>query len=77
MQINIHNEHKYVSIWLTRAESIDIELRESLTPLFKRYKDQKYRVVIFESGKEDLPTLTRSLLLCNLKNKASPDTNKK
>lgn len=77
MQINIHNEQKYVSIWLTRAESSDTELRESLTPLFKRYKDQKYRVVIFESGKEDLSTLTKSLLLCNLKNMASSDINGK
>ena len=38
MELNIHEKEKYVSIWLTRAESADMGLRESLKPLYAEYK---------------------------------------
>ena len=66
MQMNVYDNNKYVSIWLTNAEAADTQLRESLTPLYQKYKDKKYRVVVFESGKGDLPTLTRDMLKHNL-----------
>ncbi len=66
MQMNVYDNNKYVSIWLTKAEAADAQLRESLTPLYQKYKDKKYRVVVFESGKGDLPTLTRDMLKHNL-----------
>ena len=66
MQMNVHDNNKYVSIWLTKAEAADTQLRELLTPLYQKYQDKKYRVVVFESGKGDLPTLTRDLLKHNL-----------
>ena len=62
MQKIIHDDEKYVEIWLTNAESQDTVLREGLKPLFKEYKQKKYRVVIFSSGKGDLLTLTKDLL---------------
>ena len=58
----VHDDEKYVEIWLTNAESNDDILREGLKPLFKEYKQKKYRVVIFSSGKNDLMTLTKDLL---------------
>ena len=58
----VHDDEKYVEIWLTNAESQDTVLREGLKPLFKEYKQKKYRVVIFSSGKGDLLTLTKDLL---------------
>ena len=64
--MNVHDNNKYVSIWLTKVEVADTQLRESLTPLYQKYKDKKYRVVVFESGKGDLSTLTRDLLKHNL-----------
>ena len=58
----VHDDEKYVEIWLTNAESNDDILREGLKPLFKEYKKKQYRVVIFSSGKGDLVTLTKDLL---------------
>ena len=66
IELNIHDEQKYVSVWLTRAESADPALKESLKSLYSEYKQKKYRVVIFESGRGDLPTLTRDLLKHNI-----------
>lgn len=66
MELNIHEKEKYVSIWLTRAESADVELRESLKPLYAEYKQKNYRVVVFESGSADLAMVTKDLLAHNL-----------
>ena len=66
IELNIHNEQKYVSVWLTKAESADPALKESLKSLYSEYKQKKYRVVVFESGRGDLPTLTRDLLKHNI-----------
>ena len=62
IELNIHDKQKYVSIWLTKAECCDAELRENLKPLYDKYKKKKYRVVVFESGRGDLGLLTRDLL---------------
>ena len=62
MQKIVHDDEKYVEIWLTNAESQDTVLRESLKPLCREYKQKKYRVVIYSSGKGDLLTLTKDLL---------------
>jgi hypothetical protein len=62
MQKIVHDDEKYVEIWLTNAESQDTILRENLKPLCKEYKQKKYHVVIFTSGKGDLLTLTKDLL---------------
>ena len=66
MEFNVHEKEKYVSIWLTRAESADEVLRENLTPLYTEYKQKNYRVVVFESGSADLTMLTKDLLAHNL-----------
>ena len=66
IELNIHNDQKYVSVWLTKAESADPALKESLKSLYSEYKQKKYRVVVFESGKGDLPMLTRDLLKHNI-----------
>ena len=60
IELNIHNDQKYVSVWLTKAESADPALKESLKSLYSEYKQKKYRVVVFESGRGDplLITLT-------------------
>lgn len=66
IELNIHDEQKYVSVWLTKAETTDPALRERLKSLYSEYKQKKYRVVVFESGRGDLPTLTRDLLKHNI-----------
>lgn len=77
MEINVYDKKKYVSIWLTRSESRDDALRESLKPMFNQYKAKDYKVVVFESGNGDLTTLTQSLLsynhLLNARKEAAAD----
>lgn len=65
MEMNVYDNKKYVSIWLTRSESRDDALRESLKPIYQKYKAMDYKVVVFESGNGDLPTLTQNLLSHN------------
>ena len=65
MEMNVYDNKKYVSIWLTRSESRDDALRESLKPIYQKYKAMDYKVAVFESGSGDLPTLTKGLLSYN------------
>jgi len=65
MDIVVADDKKRVEIWLTRAERDDADLRESLKPLFVKYKNMKYLVVVYSSGEGDLFANTRDLLLHN------------
>ena len=70
MEINVMDDEKLVTIWLTRAEQADAELRERLKPLYAKYKAKKYMVAQFHSGTEDLYEGTRDLLLYNRRRSA-------
>jgi len=65
MEIEVKDKEKRVNIWLTRAESQDQALLDSLKPLYKEYKAKKYLVAVFSSGTEDLKSLTCDLLRYN------------
>ena len=65
MEIKVHDDKKYVSVWLTRSESRDDALRKGLKPIFSQYKAKNYKVVVFESGNGDLAALTKDLLSYN------------
>ena len=65
MEICVRDDSRMVEVWLTREENEDGQLRESLKPLYQRYKAQKYLVSVFLSGKEDLYDLTLDLLRNN------------
>ena len=65
MRMEISEESKIVEIWLTREEKDDLTFRESLKPMYQKYKEQKYLVAVFLSGEEDLYQQTRDLLLYN------------
>ena len=58
----VHDEKKLVAIWLSRAEAADGSVRASLTPLYERYRQKKYRVAVFSSGAENLTDATAELL---------------
>lgn len=63
--MDIDAKSKVVSIWLTKQESADNELRESLKPIYKKYKAQKYVVAVFSSGVGNLTEYTAALLKYN------------
>lgn len=67
----LRDDHKgLVQIWLTKEEKADPVLRESLKPLYAKYKVEKYMVAVFESGEGDLYESTRDLLLYNRRRSA-------
>jgi len=65
LQMEIRDEERRVTIWLTRAESEDENMKESLRLIFREYAARKYLVAVFESGQESLEALTRDLVLYN------------
>ena len=67
MEINVRDDMKLVTIWLTRAEQEDTALRERLKTLYAEYKAKKNMVAQFHSGTEDLYQGTRDLLIFNRK----------
>ena len=70
MEIIVMEEEKLVTIWLTRAEQENTELRERLRALYAKYKAKKYMVAQFHSGTEALYEGTRDLLLYNRRRSA-------
>lgn len=73
MRMNINEQSKIVELWLTRAERDDPALRESLKPIYRQYKDQKYLVAVFLSGEEELYQQTRDLLRYNRRRQAEKE----
>ena len=67
LEINIRDSNQIVEVWLTREEKQDINIRESLKPLYQEYKAKKFLVAVFESGEQNLEELTGSLLGYNRK----------
>lgn len=65
MEINVRDDKKTVDIWLTNAEKNDPALREDLNDIYKKYKEMKYLVAVFESGEKDLYQGTLDLLAYN------------
>ena len=70
MELNVYDDKKYISIWLTKAEAADAGFQENLKPIYEKYRQKKYRVVVFESGTGDLVTLTKDLLKHSLETTA-------
>ena len=67
IKIDVQDEKKLVCIWLTRAESAEADIRESLKPLYGEYKSKKYFIVLYRSGEQDLREMTGALLRYNRK----------
>ena len=65
MKLNVKDDKKIVEIWLTNAEQEDKKLRQSLMPLYAKYKREKYKVAVFLSGSRDLFKQTEALLSHN------------
>ena len=73
LRMEIRDESKIVELWLTREEKDDPALRESLKPMYQKYKEQKYLVAVFLSGEEELYQQTRDLLLYNQRRQAEKE----
>ena len=67
MEVNVLDDRKIVEIWLTREEKKNENIKKTLKPMMKKYKEEKYMVVLFESGEQDLAEMTSALLIYNRK----------
>ena len=67
MEICVKDSAKIVEVWLSNTERSNTALRQSLKPLYEKYKQKKYKVAVFESGHGDLLDNTEGLLLHNRK----------
>lgn len=65
MEKIVDSESKVVEIWLTQDEAASELIAQSLKPIFKHFKEQKYKVVVFNSGKRSLLEQTKQLILNN------------
>ena len=65
MEIEVKDKETRVSIWLTRAESQNQALLDSLKPLYKEYKAKKYLVAVFHSGNGNMKESIRDLQIYN------------
>ena len=67
MEVNVLDDRKIVEIWLTREGKKNESIKKTLKPMMKKYKEEKYMVVLFESGEQDLAEMTSALLIYNRK----------
>ena len=65
IELTVHDEIKFVEIWLTKQEVRDEKLRRRMKILYERYKEKKYFVAVYESGSRDLMDGMKSLLKYN------------
>ncbi len=63
--MTVHDETKFVEIWLTKDEAKEAVLREKLIPVCKGFKKKKYLVAVYESGSRDLTDGMEALLKIN------------
>ncbi|MCI8785562.1 MAG: hypothetical protein HFI84_02750 [Eubacterium sp.] len=65
MQVEVNEQFKFASVWLTNEEKDNADIIDSLQPLMEKYKKMKYRFVVFQSGGQNLLDLTKDLLAHN------------
>ena len=62
MQMDVNKDMKFVSVWLTKEESVSPQVEEELKQLKMKCREKKYKCVICHSGTRDLVELTEALL---------------
>lgn len=65
MEVEVNDRFRFAGVWLTNEEKDNPQVREKLQPLMDKYKEMKYKFVIFESGSRDLLEQTKGLLSHN------------
>ncbi len=70
MRIDVKDERKIVSIWLSSEEKNDPAIKQSLKSIYKEFKEKKYTVAVFKSGDRDLAEYTSDLVCYNRKKMA-------
>ena len=61
MELNVDHSSRLVTVWLPNSESGTAKL----SPLYEKYRNTPYRVVVLRSGGGDLLSDTSALLRLN------------
>lgn len=70
MEMNVMDDKKLVTIWLTNADQQDERVEAALQDIYREYEEKKYFVTVFKSGRENLYDYTLDLLRYNRKRSA-------
>lgn len=65
MEVVVNQTNKTVEVWLPKSDVGSAHANAEIDSLIKEYRPQKYRIVVFSSGAEDMMDLTKSLLIHN------------
>lgn len=65
MYIELKDNEQVILVYLSNYDREDMELRKKLSTIYDAYRESKYRIVEFYSGKEDLYKQSLNLLLRN------------
>jgi len=63
--LDVCTDNRIAYYWLSKEERDNQELRESLQPEYKEWKNKGYKVCVFLSGDGDLVKSTKELLIHN------------
>lgn len=67
MQLKVNEQTKIVQIWMTNDEKNDPRAQAKMKELCAQYKEKKYLVAVFYSGKNELYPSILNLLAYNKK----------
>lgn len=70
-------QNRIIFVWLTKEESRDDRINDSLTELCASAHNDKFKVVVYRSGTEDLVECLAKLLLHQIDVNAKGSQNKK
>ena len=65
LRIDVNEKNKILALWLTNQESINQNLPKDIENEIEKYKEQKYRICIYQSGNEDIKNNLLNLILNN------------
>lgn len=65
MKININEKAKVVALWLNNQENPQMNLPINIEKEIETYKEKKYKICIYQSGRDDLKRNLLNLVINN------------
>ena len=66
MRVSINENSKIIALWLNNEENVETNLPKNVIEIIEKYKNEKYKVCMYQSGKEDLKSNFLQLILNNI-----------
>lgn len=65
MRVSINENSKIIAFWLNNEENVEMNLPKNVIEIIEKYKNEKYKVCMYQSGQEDLKSNFLQLILNN------------